>query len=69
MVQCAERRLTITSFYPAKAVKMTKTTAKWLPYNALANQHFTLTRPDPPTAVTWGLNYENAQMRKYEEKQ
>lgn len=27
-----------------------------------ASQHFTLTHPDPLTADTWGLNYENAQI-------
>lgn len=41
---------------------MMKTTAKWLPYNAPASQRFTLTHPDPLTADTWGLNYENAQI-------
>lgn len=41
---------------------MMKTIAKWLPYNAPASQHFTLTHPDPLTADTWGLNYENAQI-------
>ena len=55
MMQCAERHLTITSFYQAKAVMMTKTTAKWLPYNAPASRHFTSTRPVLPTAVTWGV--------------
>ena len=49
-------------FYPAKEVMMMKTIAKWLPYNAPANRHFTLTRPVQATAVTWGLNYENAQI-------
>ena len=33
-----------------------------VPYNAPASQHYTLTRPVLPTAVTWGLNYENAQI-------
>ena len=48
---------------------MMKTTAKWLPYNAPASQRFTLTRPVPPTADTWGLNYENAQIREYQTEQ
>ncbi len=42
-----------------------KNTAKWLPYNAPASRHFMLTRPVLPTAVTWELNYENAQIRGY----
>lgn len=44
---------------------ITKTTAKWLPYNAPASQHSMLTRLVPPTADTWGVNYENAQIRGY----
>ena len=34
-------------------------------YNAPTNRHFMLTRPVHPTADTWGLNYENAQIRGY----